>query len=70
METWYGIHADNAPIHTAKIIKDWFCEQGIPLVDWRPYSPDLNPIEHARAIKRAIFQGHGGFLGESRPGFL
>jgi transposase len=37
---------DNAPIHTANKTKAWFREMGILLVDWPPYSPDLNPIEH------------------------
>ena len=36
---------DNASIHTAKKVKDWFKDMAIPLVDWPPYSPDLNPIE-------------------------
>lgn len=40
---------DNAPIHTAKIIKAWLWENAIPITDWPPYSPDLNPIEHAWA---------------------
>ena len=38
---------DNAPIHTANKVKDWFKEQGVDVTDWPPYSPDLNPIEHA-----------------------
>jgi transposase len=37
---------DNAPIHTSHIVRNWFTEQSIPVVDWPPYSPDLNPIEH------------------------
>ena len=37
---------DNAPIHTAKKVKEWFEERGIRVTDWPPYSPDLNPIEH------------------------
>lgn len=37
---------DNAPIHKAGVVLDWFTEQGIPLTDWPPYSPDLNLIEH------------------------
>jgi len=37
---------DNAPIHTAKKVKDWFEEAAIPLLDWAPFSMDLNPIEH------------------------
>lgn len=28
---------DNAPIHKAYIIRDWFIEQGINAVDWPPY---------------------------------
>ena len=82
---------DDAPIHIARIIENWFCEHGIPFLDWPPYSPDLNYRtclgkakrthifassrtrviwRNQRAIERAIFQGHGGFLRESRPGFL
>ena len=50
---------DNAPIHTAKIIKNWFCGQGISLMDWPPYSPNLNPIEHAWAkLKEHIYLIH------------
>jgi len=37
---------DNAPIHTANAVKDWFKEMGIPIVDWPLYSLDLNPIEN------------------------
>ena len=37
---------DNAPIHTAKKVKEQFEERGIRVTDWPPYSPDLNPIEY------------------------
>jgi transposase len=37
---------DNVPIHKAGAVKQWFENNGIPLLDWPPYSPDLNPIEH------------------------
>ncbi|KAF4222390.1 hypothetical protein CNMCM5878_005672 [Aspergillus fumigatiaffinis] len=48
---------DNAPIHTARIIKKWFEDNGISTIDWPPYSPDLNPIEHAWAkLKEMIYQ--------------
>ena len=38
---------DNAPIHTANDVKEWFENHGIRLTEWPPYSPDLNPIENA-----------------------
>jgi transposase len=37
---------DRASIYTAKAVKDFFTEQGIPVEDWLLYSPDINPIEH------------------------
>ncbi|GFU92802.1 transposable element Tcb1 transposase [Trichonephila clavipes] len=39
---------DNAPIHTAKIVQEWFAEDEgeVGHLDWPPKSPDLNIIEH------------------------
>lgn len=49
-EPGYFFIQDNAPTHTARIVKkwlrEWSGEHGINLVDWPPYSPDLNPIEN------------------------
>ena len=46
---------DNAPIHTAQKVTKWFEEQGIETMDWPPYSPDMNPIEHAwRRLKQRV----------------
>ena len=42
----YFMH-DNAPIHTTRVVIDWFEENGIDVTDWPPFSLDLNPIEHA-----------------------
>ena len=36
---------DNAPIHKASIIKNFFRENEWEVLDWPPYSPDLNIIE-------------------------
>jgi transposase len=48
---------DNAPIHSAHLIQQWFKDHGIPLMVWPPYSPDLNPIEHAWAkLKERIYK--------------
>ncbi len=50
---------DNASIHTAYIVRDWFCDEGIELLDWPPYSPDLNPIENLwKRLKDEIIRAH------------
>jgi transposase len=37
---------DNAPIHTARVVKNWKQENGINSLPWPAQSPDLNPIEN------------------------
>ena len=50
---------DNARVHTARIIKNWLADTGIDVVEWPPYSPDLNPIEHAwRPLKEWVHEHH------------
>ena len=48
---------DNASIHTAKKIKNWFRDESIPLLNWPPYSPDINPIKHVwKKLKEVLHQ--------------
>lgn len=37
---------DNAPCHTARIVKQFLSEREVSTMIWPPYSPDLNPIEN------------------------
>ena len=37
---------DNARPHVARVCQDYLQQQNINVMDWPPYSPDMNPIEH------------------------
>jgi hypothetical protein len=37
---------DNVLVHKTKAVLEWFLDSRIPLIDWPPYSPDMNLIEN------------------------
>ncbi|KAK2470865.1 hypothetical protein H9L39_17096 [Fusarium oxysporum f. sp. albedinis] len=47
---------DNARTFKAKIVQEWLLpwarRHGVSLIDWPPYSPDLNPIENIWKVLR------------------
>ena len=36
---------DNARAHVARVCRDFLNQNNVQVLDWPPYSPDLNPIE-------------------------
>ena len=46
-ELGFQFMQDNALIYIAKIIAKWFKENVVEVINWPPYSPNLNPIKHA-----------------------
>ena len=52
---------DNSPIHTARVVRDWFVRHPeVTLLDWPTRSPDLNPIEHVWAYMSKQWNGYDG----------
>jgi len=45
-ENEYMFQDDNAPVHTARIVKDWKYDNLDNWLPWPAQSPDLNPIEN------------------------
>jgi hypothetical protein len=41
---------DSASIHKARLVQNWFAEEGYILIVWLVYSSDLNPIKNLWAI--------------------
>jgi transposase len=48
---------DNARIHLADVVKEWFETRGVYVEDWPAHSSDLNPIEPVwRWLKLKLFE--------------
>lgn len=46
IEEEFILMQDNATPHVAHVVNEFLDEVGIRRLEWPPYSPDLNPIEH------------------------
>jgi transposase len=54
---WY--QQDNASPHTAGTSRAWFHNHGIDVIDFPPWSSDLNPIENLwHDLKRRVYSHH------------
>ena len=52
-ETLY-LQIDNARYHWKTEALEFYLEKNIKVIDWPPYSPDLNPIENRIIMKQKL----------------
>ena len=56
---------DNAPVHNARVTKQFLLDEHVNVMEWPPYSPDLNPIENVWAeMSKRVYAGGRGYTTE------
>jgi transposase len=56
-EQWYFLQ-DNDPSHTCSAARQWFHRNGVTVLDFPPWSPDLNPIENLWSVLVRAVDNH------------
>jgi histone-lysine N-methyltransferase SETMAR len=56
-QQWF-FHWDNAPVHTADMVSDWFDAHSVQRLEHPPYSPGLAPVDSFSFSK--VNEGLGG----------
>ena len=46
LENSFVVQHNNDRKHTAGVVKDWLKQKNIETLNWPPFLPDMNPIEH------------------------
>ena len=54
---WY-FQQDNDPSHTCNLAKIWLHTNGVTVLDFPPWSPDLNPIENVWPVLERAVETH------------
>ena len=54
----YIFMQDNAPCHSSKLCWQYFWEKQLSVMEWLPYSPDLNSIENLWSDFKTRFHKH------------
>jgi transposase len=49
---------DNAGIHRARKVQEFIQRHRIRVINWPPYSPDLNPVEHMWWVLKKMMYKH------------
>ena len=57
---------DNAPPHTSETVRLYLEHRNVEVLDWPPYSPDLNPVETMWSIiSRRLYEGGAQYNSET-----